>query len=218
MPGTVRDINGVLVSEGFNLVGDFTGATITPPLFSDQLGVTALQLKLGPLQANGGPTRTHALLTGSFAIDKGSAGVSVADQRGVPRPIDLVSVTNVTGGDGSDIGAFESGAPDTDSDGVPDSLDNCTLVANANQLDADRDGYGNLCDADLNNSGTVTSADFGLLRSVLNQAAGSSATAAAADMNGSGTVTSADFGLLLARLNTAPGPSGLACAGTIPCP
>ena len=107
---------------------------------------------------------------------------------------------------------------DIDSDGVIDLSDNCKLVANPTQLDANGDGYGNICDADLNNSGTVTTADFGLLRSVLNQAAGSSATAAAADLNGSGTVTTADFAILRARLNTAPGPSGLVCAGTIPCP
>ena len=114
---------------------------------------------------------------------------------------------------------------DTDADGVVDLADNCTLVANngqpgtgTSQLDADADGYGNICDADINNSGTVTTGDFGLLRSVLNQAAGSSATAAAADLNGSGTVTTADFAILRARLNTAPGPSGLVCAGTVPCP
>ena len=97
---------------------------------------------------------------------------------------------------------------DADNDGVLDGVDNCRLVANANQLDANGDGYGNLCDADLNNSGIVTTADYALLRSVLNQSAGSSATAAAADLNGSGTVTTADFALLRAALNAAPGPSG----------
>jgi Tol biopolymer transport system component len=107
---------------------------------------------------------------------------------------------------------------DADSDTVIDLADNCTLQVNPTQLDANGDGYGDICDADLNNSGTVTTADFGLLRSVLNQAAGSSATAAAADLNGSGTVTTADFAILRARLNTAPGPSGLTCAGTVPCP
>ena len=107
---------------------------------------------------------------------------------------------------------------DTDGDGVVDTSDNCRLTANPLQQDANADGYGNICDADINNSGTVTTADFGLLRSVLGQAAGFSATAAASDMNSSGTVTTADFGLLRARLGTAPGPSGLACAGTIPCP
>ncbi len=107
---------------------------------------------------------------------------------------------------------------DSDSDGVVDTSDNCRLTANPLQQDANADGFGNICDADINNSGTVTTADFGLLRSVLGQAAGFSPTAAASDMNSSGTVTTADFGLLRARLGTAPGPSGLACAGTPPCP
>ncbi len=104
-----------------------------------------------------------------------------------------------------------SGLSDPNGDGVNDVSDNCTAVANNGnpgtgtaQLDADLDGYGNICDADLNNSGLVTTADFGILRSVLNQAAGSSPTAAAADLNGSGTVTTADFAILRARLNTAP--------------
>ena len=96
---------------------------------------------------------------------------------------------------------------DTDGDGIQDPIDNCRLTANPLQQDANLDGYGNICDADINNSGTVTTADFGLLRSVLGQAAGFSATAAASDMNSSGTVTTADFGLLRARLGTAPGPS-----------
>ena len=101
-------------------------------------------------------------------------------------------------------------APDSDGDGVPDTADNCTVVVNADQLDANGDGYGNLCDGDLNNSGFVTTADFGLLRSVLGQPASSGPLAAAADMNGSGTVTTADFGLLRAALGMAPGPSGVA--------
>ncbi len=105
--------------------------------------------------------------------------------------------------------AVRSDDLDTDSDGFTDGVDNCTLVANPSQLDSDGDGYGNICDGDINNSGTVTTADFGLLRSVLGQPAAFNPTAAAADMNGSGTVTTADFGLLRARLGTAPGPSGL---------
>ncbi len=105
-----------------------------------------------------------------------------------------------------------------DGDAIADPADNCLNVSNSTQLDADLDGYGNACDADLNNSGTVTAADFGILRSVLNRAASSSPTAAAADLNGSGTVTTADFGILRDALNKPPGPSGLACAGSVPCP
>jgi hypothetical protein len=68
---------------------------------------------LGPLQDNGGPTETHALLPGSPAIDAippaectydddgdpGTPPVPLAtDQRGVARPQ----------GAGCDIGAFEA--------------------------------------------------------------------------------------------------------------
>jgi len=63
---------------------------------------------LGPLQDNGGPTWTHALLEGSPAIDHGDDFQCPAiDQRGVVRPID-------GDGDGSpncDIGSYEYQIP-----------------------------------------------------------------------------------------------------------
>ena len=107
------------------------------------------------------------------------------------------------------VWAVRAGDIDADGDGFAEGADNCTRVANLTQLDVDGDDYGNLCDADLNNSGIVTTADFGLLRSVLGQLATFSPLAAVADLNGSGTVTTADFGLLRARLGTAPGPAGI---------
>jgi hypothetical protein len=103
-------------------------------------------------------------------------------------------------------------APDSDGDGVADPADNCTTVPNGNlvpdaggnsQLDADSDGYGNICDPDFNNSGLVTSTDFVVLRNALNSAN------PLADLNGSGLVTTADFTILRNFLNKAPGPSGL---------
>ena len=105
-------------------------------------------------------------------------------------------------------------AADTDGDGIPDNLDNCTNVANLTQLDADGDGYGNICDADLNQSGLVTTADYALLRSVLGQSASASPLATSADLNGSGTVTTADDGLLRSLLGTPPGPSRVASRKT----
>jgi len=98
---------------------------------------------------------------------------------------------------------------DLDADGIANALDNCTLVANPAQLDADGDGYGNFCDADLNNSGWVTSDDYSILRSVMNQSASSGPTAGAADLNGSGRVNTTDYSILRARINAAPGPSAL---------
>ncbi len=112
---------------------------------------------------------------------------------------------------------------DGDTDGVANIYDNCTLVANNDagtvpnsaavpraQLDADYDGYGNICDADINESGLTTVVDYTRLRNVLNQPYNFNADSAAADMNGSGMVTVVDYTLLRNRLNTAPGPSGLA--------
>ena len=108
-------------------------------------------------------------------------------------------------------------AANSDSDGIPDAQDNCIQAPNGplirdaggnSQWDTDGDGYGNRCDGDLNSSGQVTAADYAMLRSVLNQSAGASPTAANADMNGSGTVTAADYAVLRNQLNGAPGPSG----------
>ena len=65
---------------------------------------------LGPLQDNGGPTFTHALLTGSPAIDAGkNFAIGTTDQRGPDfvRAFDDPSIANANGGDGTDIGAFE---------------------------------------------------------------------------------------------------------------
>ena len=64
--------------------------------------IVGLDPKLGPLQDNGGPTPTMALLAGSPAIDTGANPLGLtADQRGfVPR----------TAGAGTDMGAVELGA------------------------------------------------------------------------------------------------------------
>ena len=63
---------------------------------------------LGPLQDNGGPTWTQALLWGSPAIDAAdNAKCPPTDQRGITRPLD-------GNGDGlavCDIGSFEVNEP-----------------------------------------------------------------------------------------------------------
>ncbi|MCI5132518.1 MAG: hypothetical protein D3904_13645, partial [Candidatus Electrothrix sp. EH2] len=66
---------------------------------------TALSDILNPLADNGGPTKTHALVPGSPAIDLDadcSAGLDT-DQRGEPRPL----------GAGCDAGAFEGSIGDS---------------------------------------------------------------------------------------------------------
>ena len=105
------DLNGTFNSQGYNLVGNASGATITPTT-GDQFGTAAAPLdpRLGALQNNGGATPTRALLAGSPAIDAGSSFGLTADQRGLTRPVDLADATypNAAGGDAADIGAFEA--------------------------------------------------------------------------------------------------------------
>jgi len=49
--------------------------------------------------------------------------------------------------------------PDGDSDGVPNSADNCPFVANADQADLDRDGAGDACDPDDDGDGVADTVD-----------------------------------------------------------
>jgi len=104
------------------------------------------------------------------------------------------------------------GAGDADLDGIVDGSDNCLFVANPVQTDSDHDGYGNICDADINNDGAVGLDDAGLVLDVVNTNSNP-----AADLNGDGGVGLDDVGLALDRANTLPGPSGYSCAGTVPC-
>jgi len=97
---------GTLASGGFNLDEDGScGFTKSSDLVEVAAGLDPV------LKDNGGPTPTHALLAGSAAIDRGSSFGSGVDQRGLPRPSDIASISNAEGGDGSDIGAFELQAP-----------------------------------------------------------------------------------------------------------
>lgn len=49
---------------------------------------------------------------------------------------------------------------DVDGDGVPDSTDNCKDVANADQVDADNDGLGDVCDAEPNDQNLYITGHF----------------------------------------------------------
>ena len=89
---------GLLTSQGNNLE-DADTCNFNRP--SDQVNANAA---LGPLQDNGGPPQTHALLPGSQAIDAANNAVCARspingiDQRGVSRPQN----------DACDVGAYEA--------------------------------------------------------------------------------------------------------------
>ena len=115
----------VAATSSYNLIGNSFGTTgvANGDANSNQVGVDPL---LDPtLQLNGGTTPNHSLLAGSPAIDKGNSFGLTTDQRGFTRPVDNPSITNATGGDGADIGAFEvQAAPTAASVGIGGKITN----------------------------------------------------------------------------------------------
>jgi hypothetical protein len=108
--GIGSDLAGDFTSQGFNLISVADGSSgFVEGVNADQVGtvVSPIDPLIGPLQMNGGFTPTHALLPGSPAIDQGNSFLIHTDQCGRRRPYDFSSIPNASGGDGSDIGAFE---------------------------------------------------------------------------------------------------------------
>jgi cysteine-rich repeat protein len=107
---------------------------------------------------------------------------------------------------------------DPDGDGRINWGDNCLEIPNTSQCDTDRDGYGNACDGDFDESGRVDEQDFGHL--AVDLASGTDG-GRGSDMNCDGRVDGVDEALFFdparVRNGAAPGPSGRSCAGTIPC-
>ena len=101
-----------IIADNTNLAGDTRNCRVEPGvlpvLFSgsnivsdetcgDEDAYMVGEPGLGPLTNNGGPTKTHALLDGSLAIDAGTSCSEATDQRYVARPQ----------GASCDLGAFE---------------------------------------------------------------------------------------------------------------
>lgn len=91
------NLNLVSISGQNNLVFGVADPNLALPGAAVTLGVCP---RLGPLRDNGGSTRTHALLSGSFAVDHGNNTVPfTVDQRGTP----YARVSGMA----ADIGAYE---------------------------------------------------------------------------------------------------------------
>ena len=106
---TYPDMTGTWITAFGNLVQNPNGATFYTQGVRGWPPITGVSPKVGPLQNNGGFTKTHALLRGSPAIDQlkpilvggdticGGDSTITTDQRGIARPQ----------GKACDLGAYE---------------------------------------------------------------------------------------------------------------
>jgi S-layer homology domain len=100
-PAGEEDCDGTVGSNGHNLVGQGTGC---PSSGTGDLTTSDIATVLNTTLAdNGGPTKTHALVKDSPALDAGDPATCTEiaqsrDQRGITRPV----------GAGCDIGAYEA--------------------------------------------------------------------------------------------------------------
>ncbi|MFK8032201.1 MAG: thrombospondin type 3 repeat-containing protein [Gammaproteobacteria bacterium] len=178
-------------------------------------------LALEQLAENGGPTSTYAL--GNLVVDGVSnplpdRGDSVraldainvvsalAQESLVLAGVDLTALTDQRGvvampGPRNDLGAFERVVNDADGDGIDDGVDNCTELGNPEQTDTDDDGFGNVCDPDLNNDGIVNFVDLAQFSERF------FTTDAGADFNNDGVVNFLDLTIMRAFFFGPPGPS-----------
>ncbi len=122
-----------------------------------------------------------------------------------------MDVTDSVGGDTGTLNEWcllpvlEDTGVDTDGDGVDDSVDNCSAVANPDQRDTNGDGFGNICDPDLNNDGVVNFVDISAWTPLFNTACGD----VDADFNGDGNCNFADYALFPDFFLGPPGPGAV---------
>ena len=152
----------------------------------------------GPLQVI---LRAHAISsppsTGQFVVG-GIPGVATFAVDGI---MDEVRLSDVVLGQNELL--ISNVNADVDEDGIDNRSDNCVFVVNADQRDSDADGFGNLCDGDLNGDCATNAIDLGLLRTVFFSAD------ANADFSGDGVVNAIDLGILKTLFFSPPGSSGI---------
>lgn len=182
--GTAPDMvtGTVTLNVEYSLIGDGDGLSLSSSI-GNQIGTGAMPInpQLAPLAANGGSTRTHALLPGSPALDAGDPTISFNpaehDQRGTP--FSRVEDGDLTPGQVIDIGAYEAQAPataDFDQDGDTDGTDFLTWQR----------GFGTtagalLADGNSDDDEDVDASDLAVWLSTYGQSAGPALAPLAAD-------------------------------------
>lgn len=186
--------------NGDNVVGDPDGN-------DDEFQYNCVVSPTGPCAIAGGGWQKVTIALDQFFDDNSFhfGGNGVFDPTPTANgPLAGIVVTLITGGSainfGTDLWEFSSDI-DEDGDGVLDAVDNCLEVANASQTDVDGDGFGNACDADLNNDNIVNFLDLSLFTSLF------LGTDALADFDDSGSVNFLDLVIMQSLFFLPPGPA-----------
>jgi hypothetical protein len=181
---TRDDVSGLLSNAGVNnLIGVNTGMSgLSNGVNGNQVGTGAAPINplIGTLANNGGTTRTHALLTGSPAINAGTnTGCPATDQRGMPRSLTC------------DIGAHEFGdttPPDVTVNQAPGQPDptNASPI-NFRVVFSEPINVASFSPADVSLGGSAGATTVTLTQIAPND--GTTFNVAVTGMTGSGTVT-----------------------------
>ncbi len=193
-PAVANDDGTIAVTEGVPFAIP-VGANDTG--FTNPVTVSVTTLPAQGTISSVSPPGPAAGMTVTYTANAGSSGVDsfVYEMTDSTPRSDQATVTVII-------------SIDTDRDGVPDDTDNCTLLSNAAQCDSDGDGYGNRCDADMNNNEATNAQDTTLYRQQLGQPSVGPAFNKA-DLNCNGAVNAQDTTLFRQLLGSPPGPSGL---------
>ncbi|MEM9387461.1 MAG: hypothetical protein AAGA68_20570 [Pseudomonadota bacterium] len=165
----------------------------------------------GLFEANGGDgTDGFVVVSSEGARGRVGASVSAGGDVNGDGLQDLVVGSPTAGENGAAYVVYGRQDSDLDEDGIANDADNCTLVANADQRDSNGDGYGNRCDADLDDNCVVDARDWFIMRDVIGT------DDPDADLDGDGIVNGADALRLFSLRFSPPGPSGVtdACEAT----
>ena len=101
---------------------------------------------------------------------------------------------------------------DLDGDGVGDVRDNCLWLPNFDQRDSDEDGFGNVCDPDLDGDGVVRHTegrDPGADVDRIIRAVGHGLYFPDLDLDGDERIDEQDVGRAMLFVDRSPGPSAL---------
>ena len=195
-----RSANGLYQGRyGTGSVGRSTGLALCALILLNGMGLS--EARAEPQASANYGISWDVLDAGGIPMSSPNYGIT--DSPGQPSPLGLSTSANYR---------LEPGflaPPDTDTDFVRDFMDNCTLDPNTTQLDTNGDGFGNLCDPDLNNDGLVNFIDYSQIIDAFLSAPGQANWNPDADLTGDNAVNFLDVFRFQLFFLSAPGPSGV---------